>query len=254
MARLILVTGKQGSGKTTGIRNMDPNKTFIIQPNTKAISFAGGQAMYKQGKNLIRTSSLLKAKELIMAISKERPDITTILLEDFTHFMNKRTLTPSFINNEGYRKWGTFGVDVFSLVVAAADEIENPNLNIILHGHVEQKDDGTINMKTSGKLLDREVDIPSYTTYHLYACKVQAKGGKIEHVYMTNGDGLVECKTPMGYFNYMYYPNDMAKVIERIEIMENLDPEKVIQPGYIESVSEELDKKQYPDFDFSSVN
>lgn len=255
MTRVITIIGKSGAGKSTSLRRMNPNETFIIKPNNKALPFPGSAAMYKNGINTVKTNKLNEATDLVKELGTNPgyAHFKTIVLEDFTHYMNARTLSTAFRGNDGYGKWNTFGADVYNLIVGMAETLERPDLTIVVMGHTDEKDDGTINMKTSGKLLDREVDIPSYMTYQLYAHKISDKTGKIHNVFMTNGDGKVECKTPMHYFLHRNVPNDLSKIIERINLFENMDPQYAMDEKALMEYSTKLDEQQYPDFDFSAI-
>lgn len=46
MARLIAVIGESGSGKTTGMRTLDPASTFYIDVDGKGLSWKGWKSQY----------------------------------------------------------------------------------------------------------------------------------------------------------------------------------------------------------------
>ena len=48
MADLIAVVGASGSGKSTSLRNLDPETTFIINVAGKPLPFKGFRKNYKQ--------------------------------------------------------------------------------------------------------------------------------------------------------------------------------------------------------------
>ena len=55
---LIYIIGEPGSGKTTSIRNLDPETTVILSPNAKPLPFRGANKMYnKEKKNNQRSKA-----------------------------------------------------------------------------------------------------------------------------------------------------------------------------------------------------
>ena len=53
MGKLILVVGASGSGKSTSIRNLDPESTYIITPNSKPLPFRGSRKKYNKEKKTL---------------------------------------------------------------------------------------------------------------------------------------------------------------------------------------------------------
>ena len=51
MAELGAIVGESGSGKSTSIRNLDPQKTFIVNVARKALPFRGSKKNYKERIN-----------------------------------------------------------------------------------------------------------------------------------------------------------------------------------------------------------
>ena len=54
MARVIAIMGESGSGKTTSLRNLTPESTFIIDSDKKGLSWRGWKGDYnKDTKNYL---------------------------------------------------------------------------------------------------------------------------------------------------------------------------------------------------------
>lgn len=228
MARIIIVEGKSGTGKTTGLRNLPPQETFILSPNGKGLSFPGWKKKFipfKDGKgNLMRVSDLNTLAQRVKQIAEGAPHVKYVVVDDYTHYFTHRTLSPKFMaQNSGgavFARWNVFGADVFNSFWSKADEMRE-DLTIIVNHHTTIKEDGTLGFKTSGKLLDNEVDCPSQVEYILHTRVLEGENGKMAYKYLTNSDGVHEAKTPMGMFEEQLIDNDIYAVIQKIDAYEN---------------------------------
>jgi hypothetical protein len=235
--RLIGVVGNSSTGKTTGFRNMPPKETAMLLPNNKLqLPFPGSKKNYvKYNKedntgNLFISNKLAHVAPILKQVNDNMPNIKYFLIDDFTHFFNAETQSTTFRNRnsggEAFARWADFAAKTYQTIFDKADEYRD-DLTVIIHFHVEVEDgfDGThMKLKTPGKMLDRDIDIPSYFTYVLYTkvlppAKDLAQGDR--YVYVTNDDGMRPAKTPMGCFTELEIPNDMYEVVKTIDKYEN---------------------------------
>lgn len=218
MAEIVLYEGKSGCGKSTSLRNLDPQKTVIISPNGKSLPFPKGN-QYIKGKNRIITSELDQIQPTINIINKDMPHVNVVVIEDFTHFFTARILSPKFLarntGGDAFQRWNDFGASVFQSIFAKAEEWREDLMIVVLH-HVEVKEDGTIGFKSSGKLLENVVDPVSYCNYVFHGVVITEKDGKTRYLMQTNRDAIREAKTVAGCFTEARIPNDIAKVLNRI--------------------------------------
>lgn len=229
---VIGIVGESGTGKTTGLRNLDPNKTIIISPYKDNLSFRGAKKNYlpydkeTNKGNFIKNNSLKALPKIINTIATERPEVKYLVVEDFTHMFNAYTLSDEFrkrsAGGEAFKRYADFGADAYSAMFGKVKDIR-ADLWLILHFHAESymSDSGDkLKIKTPGSLLEREVDIPSYFTYLLYT-KVYdpdtKENPKDRYVYVTNNDGYRPAKTPIDCFDKLEVPNDLNDVLNRIE-------------------------------------
>lgn len=212
----ILVIGEPGTGKSQAIENLDPKTTVIIKPNNKDLPFGGWEAMYGEDKkNMFKLKSFKAVGDTIIAVNKA-PNIKTLILEDFTHYMSKKVMDDS--NTKGYEKWTDMAVQIFNNVIERALEELRPDLDFVMIGHVKVVSDasgvGEIGLQTAGQLLDNAIKIPSYFTY-IFHSMVDFTGDTPEYKFLTNRDGSRLAKTPKGYFP-LHIPNDYKTIFERI--------------------------------------
>jgi hypothetical protein len=216
MAEIILNIGPSGTGKTTGLRNLPPEQTLIIKPNAKSIAFPNSEKNYILGKNLIVTDSMSMAKKVLV---EAKDKFKYFVIEDLNHFFNARTTSPSFIAQKdggaAFAKWNQFAADILQDFIFTAKELPTDSYLIIL-AHTEYKDDGTIGMQTSGKLLESNLYVPGYTNYILHSI-ISGDAKDPDYYYLCKPDGLHLAKSKVGSLEKQYR-NDMFKVLQQIEL------------------------------------
>lgn len=230
MSLMIGIAGLQGTGKTTSLRNLPSEETFIVKPNNKPLPWRGWMSKYSllskdNPKGNMIECSLLKDEgskkglgSIIKYVNDKRPEIKYLVVEDMTHFFNARTLGTSFVQNTSWSKWNHFGVDTFNAMFGH-ELREDLVLVFIFHVEPSTSRDMNLKIKTPGNMLDREVDIPSRFTYFLHTKVLETDEGDPEDRYrfVTNNDGYHPSKTPMGLYNELYIPNDIFEVVKKIE-------------------------------------
>lgn len=219
MAELILVMGDSGTGKSTSLRNLNPAETIVISPNAKSLPFPGGKNKYnKANKNMVKSTNLDALQNTFIAISEKRPEVKTVILEDFTHFFSARIFDPEFLSRntggEAFQRWNDFGASVFAALFAKTEDLRE-DLDIIVIHHTEVKDDGTVGFKSAGKLLDNTIMLPSYFTWIFHTLAIAGEQGS-RYVFQTNVGGGRHAKSPMGAFDEIYVDNDMKSVLDVI--------------------------------------
>lgn len=223
MALPILLIGDMGTGKSTSFRDLPPDQTIIIKPNSKDLPWEGAMDDYSPAKKNLFTTVLFKqdpttkelgAWDIMQSVNQYAPHIKYIILEDITHYMNDRMMNEKFIKRDDWGKWNEFGADVFSIAVKDFEKFRD-DLTIIIVGHTELKDNGQIGMLTAGKLLDNTVKVPSYFTYAFHT-RVFKANNKLEYKFQTHNDGVYLAKTPLGCFTEDFIDNNMLQAINRI--------------------------------------
>lgn len=218
-ATQILVVGSPGSGKSTSWESMPPEEVIVITPNAKPLPWANSAKSYIPGKNRIQTDKLSEVPGILKHINEKKPEVTKVLIEDLTHFMSARTLSPEFmarkLGNEAFARWSEFAADVAAVIKAGDSKDFRDNLTIVYNGHTEVDDRGKVVLQTAGKLLDRDFKIQSYFTYVFHAL-VKEENEKIVYKFLTNTDGINEAKTPRGCFADLLIDNNMKYVINTI--------------------------------------
>jgi hypothetical protein len=226
MAKAILVVGDMGTGKSSSLFSLPPKETVIISPNSKDLPWEGAMDDYSVAKGNLITCLKIRKKvstdpkeepgvlEHLVAINAN-PKIKYIVLEDLTHFMNDRMMDDAFIKTDDWGKWNKFGADMFAITTKHIQAMRE-DLTVIIIGHTEIKDNGTIGLQTAGKLLDNTIKLPSYFTY-VFHSRVFNSNGSLSFKFQTHNDGKYLAKTPMGMFKEDFVDNNMLAIVNRID-------------------------------------
>ena len=88
----LCIYGESGTGKTTSLRNMDPNSTFIISTTGKPLSFRGWKKNYvpfninKETKeisgNYFVSSNSEQILKILKIINSKMSNIKTVVIDD----------------------------------------------------------------------------------------------------------------------------------------------------------------------------
>jgi len=134
MATLHINLGDVASGKSSGIRNLDPSTTVIIQGVDRGLPIHKGSAKYnKDAKNLFVIKKVADLKLLLSMINEKRPEIKTIVVDDM-HYIFGSEFGKS-AKTKGYDKYTDYFVDYYTLF----NELKGMRKDLFIHmlWHVE---------------------------------------------------------------------------------------------------------------------
>lgn len=88
MAKVVLICGDTGTGKSRSIKNLNPKETFIINVLGKDLPFPGSELAYnKENKNLGVVSKYSDIVNYLNAISEKNPAIKNVVIDDIGFVM-----------------------------------------------------------------------------------------------------------------------------------------------------------------------
>ena len=191
MAILVMVYGQSGTGKSTSLRNFEPEDVCIINVSGKPLPF-------RKKFNTNNTDSYTK-------ILMNLPNVTkpSIVIDDATYLMVNEFMRNAKVT--GYQKYTDMAYNFNNLIDAAAELPEDKIVYFL--GHSDQADDGREHFKTIGKMLDNYVTLEGKFTIVL---KTMVKDG--EYFFATQNNGQDTVKSPMGLFESAIIPNDLKAV------------------------------------------
>lgn len=87
-SKLIGIVGNTGTGKSTAIKHLNPDETYIINVAKKELPFKGSQKFYNsEKKNYKEVDDAIEISRLLKTISEKAPHIKNIVIEDSNYIM-----------------------------------------------------------------------------------------------------------------------------------------------------------------------
>lgn len=208
MSNIVLILGESGSGKSTSIRTLNPEETFIINVLNKPLPFKGYKNKYsKDLKNYHSTDCYKEIISYIKAINERLPNIKNLIIDDFNF-----VLANEFMHRASEKSFERF-VDIGKHTFEIVEELKllREDLICFIMSHTELSHAGVIKTKTVGKMVDDKVSIEGRISTVLHARVVEGK-----FKFLTQFDGLHMAKTSIDMFSDMYIDNDLQFVRERM--------------------------------------
>lgn len=212
MSKSILIMGESGSGKTTSMRNLNPEETFYFDCDKKGLSWKGWKEQYSvDKKNYVTTSEPATIMKLLSKISDEQPQIKYVVIDT----LNAVMIDDEFrrMKEKGYDKWQELAYSIYGIINLCNILRKDLTCILVMHSQTE-RDDNTgekfTRVKTSGRKLDKIVVESKLTTVLLAKC-VDGK-----YIFETKNNNST-VKAPMGAFDTDRIDNDIVKVLEALK-------------------------------------
>lgn len=218
MANLIGVVGAPGTGKSTSMRNLDENSTYIVNVLSKPLPFKGSAKKYnKDKKNYADVRTWNEVTTILRGVSEKRPDIKTIVLDDIGFIMSLEFFKRA--KETGYSKFAEIGQHMFEVINTAKELREDLNVIFMFHEELQLVDGFTPQrkIKTIGRMLDDKFTPEALFSVLLYTHVDTEEDKEASYKFVTNKVDDYPAKSPMGMFEERYVPNDMAAVLSAID-------------------------------------
>lgn len=211
MSKTILIMGESGAGKTTAMRNLDPNTTFYIDADKKGLNWKGWKQQYNnENKNYMATSKTKDIKILLNKINLEQVQIQTVIVDTLNGIMVDNEFAR--MKEKGFDKWQDMAYSIYDIISMANSLRDDLTIVFVMHSQTDRDDTGFCftRAKTSGKKLDKVVVESKFSTVLLAKCM----DGK--YIFETKNNNST-VKTPLGAFETDTIENDIVKVLEALK-------------------------------------
>lgn len=211
MSKITLIIGESGTGKSHSIKNLDPKETFVVNVLDKDLPFRGSRNLYKQGKNgsgnHFPSTNYNHITDALKFISEKRPDIKTVIIDDFQYLMVNELLTTAIA---GFEKFNVLCKHICELLDMI--KLLRPDLDFFFLSHSQEDENGKTKPKTVGKMIDNQVCLEGMFTIVLHTMRK----GK-DYKFLTQNDGIHMAKSPHKMFDSEYIDNDLLYVKQQMK-------------------------------------
>jgi len=221
-SKLIAIVGATGTGKSTSIKHLNPKETYIINTARKELPFKGADKLYNtENKNYKEVDEITEIHRLLLTISEKATHIKNIVIEDSNYIMAFRMMEKA--TETGYTKFSILAKDMVEMLRATRKLRDD--LKVFYFTHPETIEDGGeivgYKMKTSGKMLDNQINLEGLFSICLYTHVEEARDGSIDYSFVTNRYRKYPAKTPDGMFDQIKIPNNLQLVVDTIDTYYN---------------------------------
>lgn len=198
----VLIIGASGSGKSSSLRNFEPNEVTVFNVANKLLPFRKRLDVVKNANYDTIGKTLAQKQKKIYVI-----DDSQYLLAFEMFDRAKET---------GYTKFTDIALRFRNMIDYIIKKLPDDVIVYFLH-HAEETESGKIKAKTIGKMLDNQLTVEGLFSIVLY-CKIEGD----KHVFETQSDGYTTAKSPMEMFDRII-DNDLKMVDEKIREYYYLD-------------------------------
>lgn len=199
MAQMLLIMGESGTGKSTSMRNCNPETTAVVNPVGKPLPFKGKFEMLNSETESRKICKYMKEQ----AASGKK----LIVVDDFQYILSVPYMNR--IKENGWDKWNDFGANYFEIIEVCKELPED--VVVAYMTHTETLENGVTTIKLIGKLLREKITIEGLFTIVL---RTGVNEGK--YYFYTQNSGKDTVKSPMGMFPAYAIDNDLNYVADKI--------------------------------------
>jgi hypothetical protein len=217
-SKLIGIVGATGTGKSTSIKHLNPEETYIINVAKKELPFKGSEKLYNADKrNYKEVDDANEITRLLKTISEKAPHIKNIIIEDSNYIMGFNLVSKA--TEIGFTKFTIMARDMVELMREARRLRDD--LKVFYFSHPETIEDGGeivgYKIKTAGKMIDNQIVLEGLLTVCLYTHVEENKDGSMTYSFLTNRYKKYPAKSPDGMFEEVKIPNNLNYVCEKID-------------------------------------
>lgn len=191
----VLILGESGSGKSTSLRNFEPDEIGIF-------NVAGKPLPFRKKLLSVNTKDYGKIMRGMAKSGKKR-----FAVDDSQYLLCFEMFDRA--KETGYGKFTDMAVNFYHLVRFVSDELPEDKIVYFLH-HTETTDSGKTKAKTVGRMLDEKLTLEG-----LFSIVLICRTDGSRYYFETQSDGMSTAKSPMGMLE-KEMDNDLKLLDEKI--------------------------------------
>ena len=200
----VLILGESGTGKTASLRNLDADKTALIQAVSKPLPFKSNFKPRNQ-KAQTGTVNVCDNSDQIIKLMRgaSSAGFKVIVIDDFQYVMANEFMRRTA--ETGFNKFTEIAKHAWDIAMAA--QALPADVRVYLLSHTQTDDQGNTKIKTIGKLLDEKITLEGLFTIVMRTLRMDGK-----YLFSTQNNGHDTVKTPMDMFPEDTTENDLQMV------------------------------------------
>lgn len=199
----VLIIGESGSGKSTSMRNFEPEEVSVFNVASKPLPFK---------KKLPRMNGATY-EGIQKALSA--PNKKAYVIDDSQFLLCFEMFKTA--KDTGYGKFTDMALHFYNLLQFVIQKTPEDCIVYFLH-HTETTGDGRIKAKTIGKMLDEKLTVEG-----LFSIVLHCVTDGVSHKFITQSDGCTTAKSPMEMFD-LEIDNDLKAVDTTIREYYGFEP------------------------------
>jgi hypothetical protein len=217
MSIATLIIGTSGTGKSAALRNLDPANTALIQTIRKPLPFrAKGWNYFDREKCLTGNMFVTDHWAEILSIARKTRR-KVIVVDDFQYMLSNEFMRRN--DEKGYDRFNDIGRHGWEVITELARLPEDVRVYVLSHS--DEREDGTVKLKTIGKMLDEKIVLEGMFTI---ALRTVVSDGNYQFSTVNSGHDVV--KAPIGMFDDARIDNDLAAVDKAICSYYEIEPKQ----------------------------
>lgn len=198
----VLILGESGSGKSTSLRNFEPDEVGIFNVASKPLPF----------RKPLKKVDQASYHTILRALSS--PKLNKYVIDDSQYLLTFEMFSKA--KETGYGKFTDMALNFYNLIQFIIQKTPNDCLVYFLH-HIERDEQGRVKAKTLGKMLDQQLTLEG-----LFSIVLIAENENGEYFFRTHTNGNDTVKSPMEMFSENRIDNDLKAVDTAIRKYWNL--------------------------------
>lgn len=176
----VLIMGESGSGKSTSLRNFEPEDISIFNVAAKPLPF---RKQLPRANGATYSTILEKLSE---------PTKRTYAIDDSQYLLAFEFFDRAM--EKGYDKFTMMALNFRNLIHFVITRTPSDCIVYFLH-HTEETKNGMLKAKTIGNMLDEKLTVEG-----MFSIVLLCRAGKDKYFFQTQSGGISTAKSPMGMF------------------------------------------------------